>query len=100
MTTSGGRNCRRSGDVADINLVATGQVSSAVVTLAGGKGEAQAWHDNGGDLVQLGSTPFDSAPGVWMEIAIPLSEKYEPGNPLHIRLDAPGGVDVTWASTA
>ena len=100
LKTSGGRHFRRCGDVGDIYVVNPRPTSSAVVTLAGGKGEAQAWHDNGGELVHLGSAPFDAEPGRWTEITVPLSDKYEPGNPLHIRLDAPGGVDVTRASTA
>lgn len=91
---------RRSADVGDIYLVNPERVTSATVTLANGKGEAQAWHDNGGDLVLLGSVKFDAPAGRWTEVVIPVSGDYVPGNPLHVRLDAPGGVDVARVSTA
>ncbi len=90
----GGRDFRRSGDVGDVYLVNPNRVTSATVTLRGGAGEAQTWHDNGGDLVMLGSVRFEAPAGSWTEVTIPVSGEYEPGNPLHIRLDAPGGVDV------
>gem|GEM_PF-6142935 len=95
-----GRRYRRSSDVGDIYLVNPERVTSATVLLADGKGEAQCWHDNGGDLVHLGSTKFDAPAGKWTEVVIPVSEQYEPGNQLHVRLDAPGGVDVAQVSTA
>ena len=94
------RSYRRSGDVGDIYLVNPAAVTSATVLLADGKGEAQCWHDNGGDLVHLGSVNFDAPPGRWTEVVIPVSEKYQPGNQLHVRLDAPGGVDVTEVFTS
>ena len=84
----------------DIYLVNPERVTSATVTLANGKGEAQAWHDNGGDLVLLGSVKFEAPAGRWTEVVIPVSADYVPGNPLHVRLDAPGGVDVARVSTA
>jgi hypothetical protein len=95
-----GRKYRRSADVGDIYLVNPERVTSATVTLANGKGEAQAWHDNGGDLVLLGSVKFEAPAGRWTEVVIPVSADYVPGNPLHVRLDAPGGVDVARVSTA
>jgi hypothetical protein len=91
---------RRSGDVGDIYLLNNGPVSEARVLLANGKGEAQCWHDNGGALVHLGSAPFDAPAGRWTEVVIPVSSAYEPGNQLHVRLDAPGGVDVARVTTA
>ncbi len=94
------RKCRRSSDVGDIYLVSNEKLTSATVMLANGKGEAQAWHDNGGALVSLGKTSFDAPEGRWTEVTIPLSDDYEPGNPLHIRLDVPGGVDVHRVTTA
>lgn len=95
-----GRKCRRSADVGDIYVVSKDRLTSATVMLSNGKGEAQAWHDNGGALVALGSVKFDAPQGKWIELTIPLSADYEPGNPLHIRLDVPGGVDVHRVTTA
>jgi SAM-dependent methyltransferase len=100
LRTAGATQYRRSGDVGDIYLVNPGRVTSATVTLAGGKGEAQTWHDNGGALVHLGSTRFDAPAGAWTEVVIPVSEEYEPANQLHVRLDVPGGVDVARVTTA
>lgn len=85
---------RRSGQVGDIYLLAREPRTSATVTLANGRGEAQAWHDNGGNLVLLGSVRFDAPAGAWTDVTIPLSTDFEPGNPLHIRLDTESGVDV------
>jgi len=99
-TAPDGRQFRRSGDVGDVYLVSPQKLTSATVTLSGGRGEAQAWHDNGGALVGLGSVSFDAASGSWTDVTIPLSADYEPGNPLHIRLDVPGGVDVHRVTTA
>lgn len=100
LRSDGNRSFRRTGDVGDVYLLDSGTVTSATVTVAGGKGEAQAWHDNGGALVMLGSTKFDVPSGRWTEVRIPVSNDYQPGNPLHIRLDAPGGVDVAGASSS
>lgn len=99
-TAADGRQYRRCGDVGDVYLLSDKKLKSATVTLANGKGEAQAWHDNGGDLVHLGSTTFDATDGTWTDVTIPLSDKYEPGNQLHVRLDVPGGVDVAKVTTA
>ena len=96
-TGPGGRQCRRTGDVGDIYLVNDGFATTASVAVSNGKGEAQCWHDNAGDLVLLGSVPFDAPAGSWSKVTIPVSADYQPGNPLHIRLDAPGGVDVAEA---
>lgn len=93
-TDAGGRHFRRSGDVGDVYLVNGEPVSAATVTVRGGSGEAQTWHDNGGALVMLGSVRFDAPAGEWTEVVIPVSGDYEPGNPLHVRLDVQGGVDV------
>jgi len=97
-TAADGTRFRRSSDVGDIYLLNPARVTSAAVTLAGGRGEAQCWHDNGGDLVHLGSVAFDVPAGHWTLITIPVSDSYEPGNQLHVRLDAPGGVDVASVS--
>lgn len=94
-----GREYRRSGQVGDIYLLVREPRTAATVTLAGGRGEAQAWHDNGGNLVLLGSTRFDAPPGRWTDVTIPLSADFEPGNPLHIRLDTEAGVDVHRVTT-
>ncbi|MBE0608368.1 MAG: methyltransferase domain-containing protein, partial [Dehalococcoidia bacterium] len=96
----GDRKYRRSSDVGDIYLVSNEKLTSATVMLANGSGEAQAWHDNGGALVSLGTARFQAPDGRWTEVTIPLSKDYEPGNPLHIRLDVPGGVDVHRVTTA
>ncbi len=100
LKRDGGRQYRRSGDVGDIYLLNEGPVHEARVLLASGSGEAQCWHDNGGALVHLGSARFEAKPGEWTEVAIPVSADYEPGNQLHVRLDAPGGVDVSRVATA
>lgn len=99
-TAPDGRQYRRCGDVGDVYLISERKLKSATVTLANGKGEVQAWHDNGGDLVQLGSITFDATDGAWTEVSVSLSDKYEPGNQLHIRLDVPGGVDIARVTTA
>jgi SAM-dependent methyltransferase len=88
------RQYRRSGPVGDIYLLVREPRSAVTVTLANGRGEAQAWHDNGGDLLLLGSTRFDAPPGRWTDVTIPLSSRFEPGNPLHVRLETEAGVDV------
>ncbi len=98
-TGPGGVPYRRSAQVGDIYLLAREPRSSATVTLAGGRGEAQAWHDNGGNLVLLGSVRFDAPEGAWTDVTIPLSADFEPGNPLHIRLDTENGVDVCRVTT-
>ena len=89
---------RRSGAVGDIYLIGAEGVTHAAVSVRNGKGEAQAWHDNGGELVLLGSITFDAPPAGWTTVTIPLSADYQPGNPLHIRLDVPEGVDVCSAA--
>lgn len=94
-----GRAFRRSSDVGDIYLVDDGPVASATVLVSNGSGEAQCWHDNGGALVLLGSVRFEAGPGAWTEVTVPVSSDYEPGNPLHVRLDTPGGVDLAEART-
>ncbi len=98
-TDAGVRQFRRSGDIGDVYLVNPGPVSSVTVTLRGGAGEAQTWHDNGGALVMLGSVRFEAPADRWTEVTVPVSGDYEPGNPLHLRLDAPGGVDVSRATS-
>jgi len=99
-TDTAGRQYRRSGDVGDVYLVNPARVTSATVTLRAGSGEAQTWHDNGGALVMLGSVRFEAPAGEWTEVVIPVSGDYQPGNPLHVRLDAPGGVDVARVTAA
>lgn len=99
-TGPGDRRYRRCSDVGDIYLVSNDRLTSATVMLANGTGEAQAWHDNGGALVSLGKARFEAPEDRWTEVTIPLSDAYEPGNPLHIRLDVPGGVDVHRVTTA
>ncbi|MEO8540659.1 MAG: methyltransferase domain-containing protein [bacterium] len=99
-TDPAGRAYRHSGDVGDVYLLNPEPVTSATVTLRGGAGEAQCWHDNGGALVLLGSTKFTAPSGQWTEVSVPVSGDYQPGNQLHIRLDAPGGVDVARVSCA
>ena len=89
---------RRSGAVGDIYLIGGEGVTHAAVSVRNGKGEAQAWHDNGGELVLLGSITFDAPPAEWTTLTIPLSADYQPGNPLHIRLDVPEGMDVCSAA--
>jgi len=95
-----GRAFRRSATVGDIYLLSPDRLTSATVMLANGRGEAQAWHDNGGDLVHLGAVPFDAPEGRWTEVTIPLSDRYVPGNQLHIRLDTEAGVAVHRVTTA
>ena len=89
---------RRSCAVGDIYLIGGEGLASAAVSVRNGKGEAQAWHDNGGELVLLGSITFDAPPAGWTTLTIPLSADYQPGNPLHIRLDVPEGVDICSAA--
>ncbi len=47
----------------------------------------------------LGSVRFEAPADRWTEVTVPVSSDYEPGNPLHLRLDAPGGVDVSRATS-
>ena len=88
-----GRLARRCGDVGDVYLVSDKPMSRIVVTLANGKGEAQAWHDTP-ELVMLGGTSFEAPAGKWTDVTFGLNQDYRPGTPLHVRLDVPGGVDV------
>jgi SAM-dependent methyltransferase len=91
----GGQKFRRSGEVGDIYLLCREPVKKVTVLLAGGKGEVQTLHDNSfHDLVLLGSTPFDAPPGEWTRVSVDVSDDFVPGNPLHVRFAAPGGVDV------
>ncbi len=87
---SDGSQVRRSADVGDVFVVGSG--SEVRIRLANGKGDAQLWHDKP-ELVGLGSTPFDAGAEV-TEVVVPLSGPYDPGIPVHVRFDAPGGVDV------
>lgn len=95
-----GRAYRRSSDVGDVYLLSAGPVTSATATVANGAGEAQCWHDNGGDLVLLGSVKFEAPAGKWTEVTVPVSKEFVPGNPLHVRFDVPGGLDVARVSAS
>jgi hypothetical protein len=97
---SEGRSYRRSADVGDVYLLSDSTVTSASATVANGAGEAQCWHDNGGDLVLLGSVKFEAPAGKWTEVTVPVSSDYVPGNPLHVRFDVPGGLDVARVSAS
>ena len=91
----GGRRFRRAGDVGDVYLLSREPVRQVTVMVANGKGELQTLHDNAGhDLVLLGSVTFEAAAGGWSAVTVPVSADFQPGNPLHVRFDAPGGVDV------
>lgn len=90
-----GRLCRRAGDIGDVYLLCGEPVRSVSVTVSGGAGEVQAIHDNQfQDLVILGGTRFDAPPGKWTTVTFDVSADFQPGNPLHIRFDVPGGVEV------
>jgi SAM-dependent methyltransferase len=89
-----GKAMRRSGEVGDVYLLSEGPLSKVTVTVAGGKGLVQAWHDNGGAIVELGVTPVDVPAGAWSEVTVALNDKYEPGNRLHVRFECPEGIDV------
>lgn len=96
-----GRLCRRAGDVGDVYLMCNEPVRSVAVTVSGGAGEVQAIHDNQfHNLVVLGATPFEAPPGRWTTVSFDLSPDFQPGNPLHIRFAAPGGVAVHEVRTA
>ena len=88
----GGKRMRRPDRVGDIYLVSDSPLERVTVTVTNGSGEAQAWHDTP-ELVMLGGTRFDAPPGEWRDITFPISG-YRPGEWLHVRLDAPGGVGV------
>jgi SAM-dependent methyltransferase len=89
----GGTNLRRSADIGDIYVIGRG--TEVRVKLANGKGTAELWHDKP-ELVSLGWVPFEV--GVELtEVIIPISGPYDPDTPVHVRLDAPGGVDVASA---
>lgn len=90
----GGLSYRRCADVGDVYLLSNEVVTTATATVAAGGGEAQCWHDNGGDLVLLGSVKFTAPAGQWTDVVIPVSSDFVPGNPLHVRFDVPGGLDV------
>lgn len=94
----GGRQYRRSGQAGDIYLVGEPGLRRVTVTLSGGKGEAQLWHDDrDGELVCLGTQKFEAPAGQWSEVSIPLDEQYRPGLRIHVRLDTESGVDVAEA---
>lgn len=86
----GGVLVRRSADVGDIYVVGAGH--EVRLRLASGKGEAQASHDQP-ELTALGARSFEAGPEL-TEVVIPLGEAYDQLRPVHVRLDAPGGVDV------
>jgi SAM-dependent methyltransferase len=88
-----GKITRRSSGVGDIYLLSDNPLHRVTVTLSGGKGEAQAWHDTP-ELVGLGSTSFDAPAGIWTDVTFELITPSRPNERLHIRLDVPGGVNV------
>jgi SAM-dependent methyltransferase len=90
----GGLPMRRSSDVGDLYVVAGPSPELVKVTLANGRGEAQAWQGTGDDLELLGTSKFEAAAGSWLEVVVMLPGVYRPGLPIHVRLDVPGGVDV------
>jgi SAM-dependent methyltransferase len=89
-----GRTMRRSEDVGNVYLLSEGRETQVTATVSRGKGQAQTWHSNAGKLVWLGKADFDAPADRWIDVVVPLSNEYEPGNPIHVRFDAPGGVDV------
>jgi SAM-dependent methyltransferase len=94
--TSGGRLARHTSGVGDVYLLCEAPVTSVTVTLAGGRGEIQTAHDRAasGEFVLLGIAPFDAPSGRWTDVAVPVNADFEPGNLLHVRIVAQGGVDV------
>lgn len=88
--TVGDQTVRRSRDVGDIYVVGRG--SEVRTLVANGSGEAQAWHDKP-ELILLGKTAFEAG-GALVEVAIPLNADHDPGKPVHVRFDCPGGVEV------
>ncbi len=89
-TRPDGRRVRRSGDVGDAYVVGEGRLLR--VTLANGSGELEGWHDQP-TLTALGATHFEAGDEL-VEVELVLGDAYEPDRPVHVRLDAPGGVDV------
>jgi hypothetical protein len=94
-----GRSLRRCGDVGDIYLGHSGAPHSVRVTLCDGKGQAQVWQGRDGKITMLGSADFDVPPGHWIDVDVPLSDAFDPGLELHLRIEAPGGVSVHRATT-
>ena len=42
---------------------------------------------------------FEAGQAGWTGVTIPVSSDYQPGNPLHVRFDVPGGVNVAEVRT-
>ncbi len=85
---------RRCDDRGDLYLFSDEARSRVRLVARGGGGRARVWHDNAGALVMLSELQFSAPAGAWTEIELPLNSDYQPGNPLHISLEAPGGLDV------
>ncbi|MEX2080249.1 MAG: methyltransferase domain-containing protein [Dehalococcoidia bacterium] len=96
LKAAGGVQVRRSADVGDLYVVGTGTTVRA--RLANGTGEVQAWHDTP-ELTALGSVAF-AAGEEFTTVTVPLGSAFEPGKPIHVRFDVPGGVDVEWVELA
>jgi SAM-dependent methyltransferase len=88
-----GRLCRHC-TLGDLLLIDDALLRHVGVTLSGGTGTIEAWHEVGGPVCLLGSVPFDVPGGEWRTVDVPLSADYRPGQPVHLRIVAPAGVAV------
>lgn len=90
----GGTLARRT-EGADVILIAPEGAATVVLAVSDGAGHLRAWHDTPAGPLELGACPFQAPPGSWTTVTLPLdAEALLPGHPLHLRLEAPGGVLV------
>jgi SAM-dependent methyltransferase len=90
----GGRLARRCERRGDLFLVSERPVRRVEITLGGGKGEAEAWQQDGTGAVLLGRAAFDVRGGEWRDVTISVVGGSRPGIPIHVRLLPEDGVAV------
>jgi SAM-dependent methyltransferase len=93
-----GKTARRC-EVGDLYLRDDGAARAVRVVVSAGRGKVEAWQQDSGDRRLLGRAAFDAPAGTWHDVVVPLAESPRPGAPLHVRVDAPGGVLMHAAAT-
>jgi len=95
ITTLDGRAARRAGGVADLYLAAPPVARRVLLHVAHGTAEIHVAHhvSGAGAYLLVGYATVEA--GDWREVEVAINQDYEPGNPLHVRIASPGGIDVS-----